>query len=147
MLICTLAVSVAGGHDRRVLKKYGQDRVIAAAEKKRVKILRTGADEKRRSMEERLDVVHLENKQLETQSNALLTRLALIEGNAKRLGIDPEELSSLWSCLIGGSSESSRARVGDPRGTADGLFWMAVSLREIDRSSDSRHTHVRRVLQ
>lgn len=92
MPLSTLAVSVAVGHDRRVLKKYGQDLVIAAAEKKRAKTLRTGADEKRRSMEERLDAVQLENKQLEVQSNALLARLALIEGNAKRLGNDPEEL-------------------------------------------------------
>lgn len=92
MPLSTLAVSVAVGHDRRVLKKYGQDLVIAAAEKKRAKSLRTGADEKRRSMEERLEAIQLENKQLEGQSNALLARLALIEGNAKRLGIDPEEL-------------------------------------------------------
>ena len=92
MALSTLAVSVAIGHDRRVLKKYGQDLVIAAAEKKRAKTLRTGADEKRRSMGERLDAIQLKNEQLEGQSNALLARLALVEGNAKRLGIDPEEL-------------------------------------------------------
>lgn len=92
MPLSTLAVSVAVGHDRRVLKKYGQDLIIAAAEKRRAKSLRTGADEKRRSMEERLEAIQLESKRLEDQSNALLARLALIEGNAKRLGVDPEEL-------------------------------------------------------
>ena len=92
MPLSTLAVSVAVGHDRRVLKKYGQDLVIAAANKKRAKALRSGADERRRSIEERLEAIQLDNKRLETQSNALLARLALIEGNAKRLGIDPELL-------------------------------------------------------
>lgn len=92
MPLSTLAVSVAIDHDRRVLKKYGQDLVIAAAEKKRAKTLRTGANDRRRSMDERLDAIQLTNKKLEGQSNALLARLALIEGNAKRLGIDPEEL-------------------------------------------------------
>lgn len=92
MPLSTLAVSVAVGHDRRVLKKYGQDLVIAAADKKRAKSLRGGANEKRRSIEARLEAIQLDNKRLETQSNALLARLALIEGNAKRLGIDPEDL-------------------------------------------------------
>lgn len=92
MPLSTLAVSVAVCHDRRVLKKYGQDLVIAAAEKKRAKSLRTGADERRRSIEGRLEEIRIENKRLERQANALLARLALIEGNAKRLGIDPEDL-------------------------------------------------------
>lgn len=92
MPLSTLAVSVAVGHDRRVLKKYGQDLVISAADKKRAKSLRTGVDEKRRSIEERLEAAQVENRRVEGQSNALLARLALIEGNAKRLGIDPEEL-------------------------------------------------------
>lgn len=92
MPLSTLAVSVAVGHDRRVLKKYGQDLVISAADKKRARALRTGADEKRRSIEERLEASQVENRRVEAQSNAFLARLALIEGNAKRLGIDPEEL-------------------------------------------------------
>lgn len=92
MPLSTLAVSAAIGHGRRVLKKYGQDLVIARAGRKMARSLRTGADEKRRSAEERIEAIHLKNKQLEGRSNALLARLALIEGNAKRLGIDPEEL-------------------------------------------------------
>lgn len=92
MPLSALAVANAIGHDRRVLKKYGLDIVIADAAKKRVKAEKNGQDEKRRSLEERIAAEKHENEKLASQANALLGQLALVEGNAKRLGIDPEEL-------------------------------------------------------
>jgi hypothetical protein len=92
MPLSTLAVSKAIGHDRRVLKKYGQDVVIASADRKASRDAKSGQDAKRRSLEERIDVVTQGSEKLGMQVNSLLAQLALIEGNAKRLGIDPEEL-------------------------------------------------------
>ena len=92
MPLSTLAVAKAIGHDRRVLKKYGLDVVIAAAEKKASRVAKSGQDAKRRSFEERIDSAKQENERLGRQVNSLLARLALVEGNAKRIGIDPEEL-------------------------------------------------------
>lgn len=92
MPLSALAVANAIGHDRRVLKKYGLDIVIADAAKKRVKAEKNGKDEKRRSLEERIAAEKHESERLVFQANALLAQLALVEGNAKRLGIDPEEL-------------------------------------------------------
>ena len=44
------------------------------------------------AFEERVDAATLEVDKLEKQVHSLLARLALIEANAKRIGIDPEEL-------------------------------------------------------
>ncbi|MCD9087709.1 hypothetical protein [Stenotrophomonas sp. SY1] len=90
--LSTLAVAKAIGHDRRVLKKYGLDIVIAAAEKKAGRDAKLGRDTKRRSLEERVDAAKLEADKLGEQVNSLLAQLALMEANAKRIGIDPEEL-------------------------------------------------------
>lgn len=92
MPLSTLAVATAIGHDRRVLKKYGLDVVIAAADKKANRDAKSGQDTKRRSLEERVDAAKQESEKLGAQVGALLAQLALVEGNAKRLGIDPEEL-------------------------------------------------------
>lgn len=92
MPLSALAVANAIGHDRRVLKKYGLDIVIADAAKKKAKAEKNGQDEKRRSLEERIAAEKHESERLVSQTNALLAQLALVEGNAKRLGIDPEEL-------------------------------------------------------
>ncbi|MDZ3798106.1 MAG: hypothetical protein U0T03_04810 [Xanthomonadales bacterium] len=92
MPLSTLAVATAIGHDRRVLKKYGLDVVISTADKKASRGARSGKDAKRRSLEERIDAEKHENEKLTTQVNSLLAQLALVEGNAKRLGVDPEEL-------------------------------------------------------
>lgn len=92
MPLSTLAVAKAIGHDRRVLKKYGQDVVIASADKKARRGAKSGQDARRRSLEERIDAAKQESERLGIQVNSLLAQLALVEGNAKRLGIDPEEL-------------------------------------------------------
>ena len=90
--LSTLAVAKAIGHDRRVLKKYGLDIVIAAADKRAGRDAKVGRDIKRRSLEERVDAAKLEADKLGKQVNSLLAQLALIEANAKRIGIDPDEL-------------------------------------------------------
>lgn len=92
MPLSTLAVANSIGHDRRVLKKYGLDVVIAAADKRAGRDAKRGRDTRRRSLEERLDAARLAADKLGGQVNSLLARLALIEANAKRIGIDPEEL-------------------------------------------------------
>ncbi|MBA0448379.1 hypothetical protein D7Y61_13725 [Stenotrophomonas maltophilia] len=92
MPLSALAVAKAIGHDRRVLKKYGLDVVIAAADKRAARDAKLGRYTKRRSLEERVDAEKLEVDKLGKQVNSLLAQLALIEANAKRIGIDPEEL-------------------------------------------------------
>lgn len=92
MPLSTLAVAKSIGHDRRVLKKYGLDAVIAAADKRAARDAKRSRDTRRRSLEERVDAATLEVDKLEKQVHSLLARLALIEANAKRIGIDPEEL-------------------------------------------------------
>lgn len=92
MPLSTLAVAKAIGHDRRVLKKYGQDVVIAVADKKASRDAKSGQGAKRRSLDERVEAAKQESEKLWAQVSALLAQLALVEGNAKRLGIDPEEL-------------------------------------------------------
>lgn len=92
MSLSTLAVAKSIGHDRRVLKKYGLDVIIAAADKRAARDAKCGRDTGRRSLEERVDAATLKVDKLEKQIHSLLARLALIEANAKRIGIDPEEL-------------------------------------------------------
>jgi len=92
MPLSTLAVANAIGNDRRVLKKYRLDEEIANAAKLQRRAHRTGADKARRTLDERLSALASERDQMAMQVNTLVGRLALIEGNAKRLGIDPEDL-------------------------------------------------------
>jgi len=92
MPLSTLAVAKAVGNDRRVLKKYRLDEEIAQAAKLQRRSHRRGTDNARRTMDERLAVLTSERDRMAMQVNSLLGRLALVEGNAKRLGIDPEEL-------------------------------------------------------
>lgn len=92
MPLSTLAVAKAVGHDRRVLAKYGLDARIAEAAKIQKRTFRSSADQSRRVMDERLAAASTSAEQMRAQLNALLARLALVEGNAKRIGIDPEEL-------------------------------------------------------
>ncbi len=92
MPLSTLAVAKAIGHDRRVLKKYGLDVVLSAADRKASRGAKHARDAKRRSLEERIGAEKQENEKLARQVNSLLAQLALVEGNAKRLGVDPEEL-------------------------------------------------------
>jgi type II secretory pathway component PulL len=87
-----LAVANAISPDRRVLKKYGLDVDIANAAKRQAKAAKSGNSAKRRSVENRIAASQASNEQLAAQANALLAQLALIEGKAKRLGINPEEL-------------------------------------------------------
>jgi hypothetical protein len=88
MPLSALGVAKAIGHDRRVLKKYGLDVMIADAAAKRRKHHR-GV---RRTMDERIAAAEAQCETLRCQVNALLSYVALMEGNAKRLGFDPEEL-------------------------------------------------------
>lgn len=80
------------GHDRRVLKKYGLDAVIADAAKRQSRRARSGGSEQRNNFETRISAVRDEKEKLSTRVASLLAQAALVEGNAKRLGIDPEEL-------------------------------------------------------
>jgi hypothetical protein len=90
--LSVLAVATAIGHDRRVLKKYGLDVIIAKAAKRQAKRARSASSEQRNDVEGRISAIRNERDKLADQVSSLLARAALIEGNAKRLGIDPEEL-------------------------------------------------------
>lgn len=92
MPLSTLAVAKAIGNDRRVLKKYRLDEEIVQAAKVQRRTHRMGADSARRTLDERLSAMMTERDRMVAQVDALLGRLALIEGNAKQLGIDPEDL-------------------------------------------------------
>jgi hypothetical protein len=90
--LSALAVATAIGHDRRVLRKYGLDTVIADAARRQSSRARQGNGEQRKDFEARISAVGAENGKLIAQTAALVAHLALVEANAKRLGIDPEEL-------------------------------------------------------
>jgi elongation factor P--beta-lysine ligase len=88
MPLTTLAVAKAIKHDRRVLKKYALDVTIANAAAE----LRKHVRQRRRTMDERIAAANARSEAFQRQVNALLGHVALMEGNAKRLGIDPDEL-------------------------------------------------------
>lgn len=92
MSLATAAVARAIGHDRRVLAKYRLDeRLRIAAERQR---RRHGASATRRRAEglDRIAVLTAERDRYQAENQRLLGLLALIEGNAKQLDIDPEQL-------------------------------------------------------
>lgn len=89
--VCQLNVkSVAGalGISRTSIYKYGLDKPIREAQQQQV----TEGSGKPRRLSHMLANLRQELKQAEIRNKALLTRLNLMEANAARLGIDPEEL-------------------------------------------------------
>lgn len=81
-------VATALGISRTSIYKYGLDKLIREAQQRQT------ADDGNQSHSYSDMLVGLRQalKQAELRNKALLTRLNLVEANAARLGIDPEEL-------------------------------------------------------
>lgn len=89
--VCQLdvkSVAAALGISRTSIYKYGLDKPIREAQQQQV----AEGSEKPRRLSHMLADLRQELKQTEIRNKALLTRLNLVEANAARLGIDPEEL-------------------------------------------------------
>ncbi len=82
------SVAAALGISRTSIYKYGLDKPIREAQQQQV----AAGSGKPRRMSHMLADLRQELRQTEIRNKALLTRLNLVEANAARLGIDPEEL-------------------------------------------------------
>lgn len=82
------SVAVALGVSRTSLYKYGLDSIIHEARQRRVE----AGEERSYRMSDVLSELRRQLKLAEERNKALLTQLNTVEGNAARLGIDPEEL-------------------------------------------------------
>lgn len=82
------SVAAALGISRTSIYKYGLDKPIREAQQQQV----AEGSGKPRRFSHMLADLRQELKQTEIRNKALLTRLNLVEANAARLGIDPEEL-------------------------------------------------------
>jgi hypothetical protein len=82
------SVAVALGVSRTSLYKYGLDRMIREARQQQEEM----DEEPSNRLSDVLAQLRQELKVAEQRNKALLTRLNMIEANAARLGIDPEEL-------------------------------------------------------
>ncbi len=86
-------VALVLGFSRTTLYKYGLDKEIKAADRLRQERLATETTTPKGSkLSEANARLKEELKQAEKRNKALVERLNMVEANAARLGIDPEEL-------------------------------------------------------
>lgn len=86
------AVSRRTGVHRATIKKYDLLDLITQAAARQNSSRLTEAQRTRRDAADRLKAKDAELESLRRRGEALAARLALVEGNAQRLGIDPSEL-------------------------------------------------------
>lgn len=87
------SVAAKLGISRTTLYHYGFDTDInVARERQQANVQLTGKALERRSYEDLMATVRQELAQAQERNKALVARLNLVEGNAMRLGVDPEEL-------------------------------------------------------
>lgn len=87
------AVARAVGTSATTLYKYGLEREVhAAAERQRRHADASPARQEKLGYDARLVALRRELEAMETRNRALLGRIAVMEANAARLGVDPEEL-------------------------------------------------------
>ncbi|MCA9945187.1 MAG: hypothetical protein KC449_16995 [Anaerolineales bacterium] len=86
------SVAAVLGVSRTSLYKYGLDKLIKEAQQQIAEQQMEGAGEKPPRLSNMLADLRQELKLMERRSKALVARLNLVEANAARLGIDPEEL-------------------------------------------------------
>jgi len=84
-------VAAALGVSRTSLYKYGLDELIKEAQRQMTPPMEN-ATKKPPRLSDMLTDLRRELKQAEQRNKALVIRLNLVEANAARLGIDPEEL-------------------------------------------------------
>jgi hypothetical protein len=93
----TISVARRLGIDRKTLKKYGLDLVIAKAAERQARNGKGSPRElERRSHADMLRGRDQEIDLMRKRCEALIAKVCLAEGNAQRLGIDPDEL---WLAL------------------------------------------------
>lgn len=85
------SVAAVLGVSRTSLYKYGLDKLIKEAQQQMSEQMK-GAGEKPPRLSNMLADLRQELKLMERRNKALVARLNLVEANAARLGIDPEEL-------------------------------------------------------
>lgn len=85
-------VAAVLGVSRTSLYKYGLDKVIHEARKEQLESSKQTNGGKPHRLGDMLVQLRQELKEGEARNRALLARLNLVEANAARLGIDPEEL-------------------------------------------------------
>ena len=87
-LLNVKSVTAALGVSRTSIYKYGLDELIREAQQKQI----SDGHAKPHKLNDLLANLRQELKQSKIRSKALLAQLNLVEANAARLGIDPEEL-------------------------------------------------------
>ena len=87
-----IAMSVALGVSRTTLRKYVDTAAVDAARASQRELAQTVERKARRSYDEQLASRDHDIARLRKEQEALLSRLYLVEGNARRLNVDPAEL-------------------------------------------------------
>lgn len=77
---------------RASIYNYGLQDKIREASDKQAKFYKRNGGSGKRTLHDIIDDLRVEIKRVETHNLNLLERLNLVEANAERLGIDPEEL-------------------------------------------------------
>jgi len=81
------------GIDRRTVKKHMQDEVEQAKREQELNATgATPAEKEKIAFQEKLEAREQRIEELEEENERLLRKLLLVEANAQRLGIDPDEL-------------------------------------------------------
>ena len=81
------------GIDRRTVKKYMQDEIEKAQKEQELNASGTTPAEKEKiAFQEKIEARDQRIEELEEKNERLLKKLMLVESNAQRLGIDPDEL-------------------------------------------------------
>lgn len=111
-------VASALGVSPTTLYKYGFNNDVNAAEKRqRENALLSGPAIEKRFFEGQLDQLKIELEKERERNKQLVGRIAIIEANAGRLGIDPEEL---YRAVL--KPVRSMSRAGSNRNGAHKLF-------------------------
>ena len=93
MLLDVRSVAAALHVSPTTLYKYGfNDEINAAERRQREDVLLSGPEIEKRFFEGQLDQLKTELEKERERNRQLVGRIAVIEANAGRLGIDPEEL-------------------------------------------------------
>lgn len=110
----TFSVARQLGFNRKTLKKYGLDLEIAEAVRRQVQNGKLSP--RQREHRSSMDLLRERDQEIESmrrRCEALIAQIALAEGNAQRLGIDPAEL---WKPLtVPDRSVPNSRRVGPYR--------------------------------
>jgi hypothetical protein len=109
------SVATAIGVSRTSLYKYGLAvEIQAAAERQRNRIGLSGAALKQHRLEDTVRRLRQELEQAEARNKGLLAQMNIIEANAARLDVDPEELYRPLAKPVRSVSHAGRGRRRSP---------------------------------